>query len=124
MLAGQDEKFDNFNIAIWNAHHNALKTRFEADNEPTQERLDAATTAEKAHAEKCREFRNWCSQKRDEIPRTLDNPPPEFSPAERAGWQELHEKIVKRLAELEVVCPIIDDPKPPPPGRKAIRTWG
>src|SRR5438067_598464 len=95
-------KFEQFDIDYANAQLLTNEMRLRADDEPTQERVDAATAAREAQAAICRKFRNWCAQKRDGIARELGDPARKFSATERAEWQERHDEVVKRLAELEV----------------------
>jgi len=119
---GQRGRFDKFVVDLFNANHNTLKTRFEADNEPTPERLDAATAAREKEATICRQFRDWCTQMRDSIPRELDDTTKEFSETERAEGQRLHDDIVKRLPAL-ADCPTGEASPPLTSGRPARRSW-
>ena len=125
-LLEENTKFEDFNRRHWDAQFKAGEMRSRADHSPTQENLDSAKVAVDAQAALCREFRNWCIQKRDGIARMLDDPTLEFSDTDRARWKELHSEIGTRLPALEAECPPGErnDPQSSPPdGGPARLSW-
>jgi len=123
-LDGMRARFETLQSEYINAQSKARKQRSEANDDPTQEKLDAATVNEEAQAAVCRQFRNWCIQRQDEITRMLADPTQKFENTEPARWQKFHDDIVEELRKLEADCPITNDPPPTPPtsGLKAQRT--
>ena len=107
-------RFDKFVKDLFNTHHESLKTQDKAEKERTQGNLDAATVARENEARTCREFRNWCSRKLDEITQILAAPAQNFEENEPAEWRRLHDDIVKQLPKLEADCPGELQSEPPP----------
>jgi hypothetical protein len=144
-LHAQRAKFEDFKLKLWNARNNVQEMQWKADAarkvpdtaSMTSAELNAAIEAHEAgevnakreaqeasekHAGVCREFRDWCSLKRDEIPRILDNRAQVFEDTEREEWQKLRMEIAEHLPSLEAECPRADDPPPPRPLGTARRT--
>jgi hypothetical protein len=102
-------KFEELEVKYMNARLKAQGTRAPAD-------IDVARTL-------CLEFKHWCVEKRDGIPRMLDDPKQEFLPADRELWRSFRdETVANRLRELEANCPPGEDPPPSAPDeRRAVR---
>ena len=118
----QSVRFEQLEIEYATAKSNAQTMRNKAKHEPIQENLDAANAADEAKATKCREFRNYCAQRRDGLTQQLGDPASKFSAPEQASKQESLDEAIKRLSELKDDCPTVDDPPTPlPPAVKAGR---
>jgi hypothetical protein len=114
-------KFDDFDLDLSNAKHRAEEMQFEVTKEGTTENLAAATAADEAHANVCREFRRWCVRMEGVIPARLNDAATELSSSDRTAWLALLDDVTKRLPALEAACPTADDPQPPP--RRKARRW-